>query len=521
VGGDVRGALGLSGPRPSPRLGPATGGVVVGSSRTPRGLSIASHSPQITPRNQNPPASPTRRPSPRASPRGLTSPRHGASERATFVSPRVPSPRTTPRGSLVPSPRKPLEALPATLTLQQHQKMESMLNRIDTLEGMVTRTLAENRRLQAQVTSAKRASSNRDVCEIGEDDKAMGPAAAVVQQIAAAPGEHALPAAARAPRAMVWFCDEPTKAAATQGDGSISAVLEAPKDERLAPACAHDVDSGIEAEEGDAGVREGAEAAADTGLDGVRRSHSLCHSAWEVDPAEVKRTRCIGRGACGTVWEGLWRRARVAIKDLDAPVGAAAVGDGKEDAMDHDKEMLASFRGEVAQLSSLRHPHILTFYGAVSRGDKLSMLVELMERDVRSYLRGNGREAALSARLRIGLGALSGVRYLHAQAPKVVHRDIKPENLLLSLGDSVVKICDLGLARHKQGAFLQTRHHGGTLSYVAPEVHRGCDIDEGCDVYAMAIVLWELTTLAVPFEDKPPQSIPGVAPEKTVLLPWT
>jgi serine/threonine protein kinase len=38
---------------------------------------------------------------------------------------------------------------------------------------------------------------------------------------------------------------------------------------------------------------------------------------------------------------------------------------------------------------------------------------------------------------------------------------------------------------------------GGTLSYVAPEVHRGADIDEKCDVYALAIVLWELVTLQV------------------------
>jgi hypothetical protein len=29
---------------------------------------------------------------------------------------------------------------------------------------------------------------------------------------------------------------------------------------------------------------------------------------WEVHPDDVKRIRCIGRGACGTVWEGEWRR---------------------------------------------------------------------------------------------------------------------------------------------------------------------------------------------------------------------
>eukprot|EP00293_Proteomonas_sulcata_P011865 CAMPEP_0184317090 /NCGR_PEP_ID=MMETSP1049-20130417/94470_1 /TAXON_ID=77928 /ORGANISM="Proteomonas sulcata, Strain CCMP704" /LENGTH=134 /DNA_ID=CAMNT_0026636337 /DNA_START=84 /DNA_END=489 /DNA_ORIENTATION=+ len=51
---------------------------------------------------------------------------------------------------------------------------------------------------------------------------------------------------------------------------------------------------------------------------------------------------------------------------------------------------------------------------------------------------------------------------------------------------------------------------GGTLLYVAPEVHRGQAFDEGCDVYAFAIVLWELVTLGRPFDDKPEQAIPGI-----------
>jgi serine/threonine protein kinase len=138
------------------------------------------------------------------------------------------------------------------------------------------------------------------------------------------------------------------------------------------------------------------------------------------------------------------------------------------------------------------------------------MVLELMERDMRSFLRTDARMASLQSRVSLGLGALSGILYLHSQVPPVVHRDIKPENLLLSHGDSRVKVCDLGLARNKHGVFLQTVHQGGTLSYVAPEVHRGSDVDERCDMYALAVVLWELVTLGVPFADKPPQSIPGI-----------
>jgi hypothetical protein len=44
---------------------------------------------------------------------------------------------------------------------------------------------------------------------------------------------------------------------------------------------------------------------------------------WELDPKSLKRHRCIGRGSCGSVWEGTWLRAKVAIKELDVTVSCA------------------------------------------------------------------------------------------------------------------------------------------------------------------------------------------------------
>jgi len=458
IGGEIRGALGLTGPRPSPRL---TGGGL-GSSRTPRGLSITSHSPQITPRNQHQqPGSPTRRP---ASPRGLTSPR--VSERGTLFSPRVPSPRTTPRGSLVPSPRKPMEAMPATLTLQQHQKMESMLNRIDTLEAMVTRTLSENRRLQTELVSFKRATTNSDVCEVGEEDCAAG-AGVSSQDVLALDHESAQPRSPpvlilgtrRVKPASVTVAIDTEQASATaRANRAIKFRDEEDNGKRQRPVNFLDIfteGSHAHVHTADAGTKTGAALGAAERVTGVvketigtgeasrssQRAFKLS-DIWEVNPADLTRTRCIGRGACGTVWEGNWRRSNVAIKDLDTPAGVESGEEREEDGlMDHDREMLAAFRGEVAQLSCLRHPNILAFYGAVSQGDKLCMIVELMDRDVRGFLKTDASRVSLEARVRIGVGAMSGVLYLHSQLPQVVHRDIKPENLLLSHGDTVVKVC--------------------------------------------------------------------------------
>jgi len=428
-----------------------------------------------------------------------------------------------------------MEAMPATLTLQQHQKMESMLNRIDTLEAMVTRTLSENRRLQTELVSFKRATTNSDVCEVGEEDCAAG-AGVSSQDVLALDHESAQPRSPpvlilgtrRVKPASVTVAIDTEQASATaRANRAIKFRDEEDNGKRQRPVNFLDIfteGSHAHVHTADAGTKTAAALGAAERVTGVvketigtgeasrssQRAFKLS-DIWEVNPADLTRTRCIGRGACGTVWEGNWRRSNVAIKDLDTPAGVESGEEREEDGlMDHDREMLAAFRGEVAQLSCLRHPNILAFYGAVSQGDKLCMIVELMDRDVRGFLKTDASRVSLEARVRIGVGAMSGVLYLHSQLPQVVHRDIKPENLLLSHGDTVVKVCDLGLARNKHGAFLQTVHQGGTLSYVAPEVHKGSDIDEGCDMYAMAIVLWELVTLGVPYSDKPPQSIPGI-----------
>jgi hypothetical protein len=395
-GADSRGPLGLGGPRPSPRL--AGGGL--GGGKTPRSLSIAGQSPQITPRNQNPPSSPPRR---AASPRG-TSPR--MSERTAFMSPRLPSPKTTPRGSLSimssSSPRKPLEALPATLTLQQHQKMESMLNRIETLEAMVTRTLAENRRLESQLVSSRRANANGDACEGGGRDDAAAIAEGDTLARAAMESDGKPPLSPTTPRvpARHTTCEsEPgNSTAATRAsrgikvrDNSSGAKCERPS-ESVEPgepganvalrASGHDSNAVAAASEPyppadhsqtfatNAAGRD-ADAPGQSGP-AVDRNPFRLSDVWEVNPEEVSRTRCIGRGACGTVWEGEWRRAKVAIKDLDRAPGAQRAGQAAGAVlMDHDREMLAAFRGEVAQLACLRHPNVLAFFGAVSRGDKV------------------------------------------------------------------------------------------------------------------------------------------------------
>ena len=88
------------------------------------------------------------------------------------------------------------------------------------------------------------------------------------------------------------------------------------------------------------------------------------------------------------------------------------------------------------------------------------MNAELMEGDMRGYLRKGALTDPLSKRLNILRDASCGIRYLHSE--NLVHRDIKPENfLLMHLSTStIVKLCDFGLSRIKDATHVNTTRAG-------------------------------------------------------------
>lgn len=172
--------------------------------------------------------------------------------------------------------------------------------------------------------------------------------------------------------------------------------------------------------------------------------------------------------------------------------------------------MVADNKREVDQLKHLRHPNILSFYGTMIEGDTLAIVTELMDGDMRSYLKSRALVDPLSKRIGILRGAACGIRYLHHQ--RLVHRDIKPENFLLTHMPAItsVKLCDFGLSRIKESTHVNTLRMGGTTVYIAPEVHRGEQFDERSDVYSFSIVMWEMITKQTPYADKPIASLPGI-----------
>jgi serine/threonine protein kinase len=195
----------------------------------------------------------------------------------------------------------------------------------------------------------------------------------------------------------------------------------------------------------------------------------------------------IGAGGSGEVYE---------VKDSDASRHAAKV----LDAAKTSSARLKRFRNEIFFCSKNVHPNILLVQGSGVASDGSSFYVmPLYPNTLRDLItRGIAPEAVLGYFGQV----LDGIEAAHLLG--VWHRDFKPENVLhSSSGDSLV-VADFGIAHFEEEELLtavETRNNErlANFLYSAPEQRvRGQSVDSKADVYAVALVLNEMFTGAVP-----------------------
>ena len=93
-----------------------------------------------------------------------------------------------------------------------------------------------------------------------------------------------------------------------------------------------------------------------------------------------------------------------------------------------------------------------------------------------------------------GLHAAHELRGKNGQLLGLVHRDVTPHNLFVTY-DGYTKVVDFGIAKVAD-RLSQTKAGTlkGKLAYMSPEQVRGAEVDRTTDVFALGVVLWELTT---------------------------
>src|SRR5579872_2156061 len=108
------------------------------------------------------------------------------------------------------------------------------------------------------------------------------------------------------------------------------------------------------------------------------------------------------------------------------------------------------------------------------------------------------------------LGARLARALDYAHRHGVLHRDIKPANVLVT-ADGAPKLADFNIGfSSKLAGVTPAAYFGGTVSYMPPEQLEACNpsherdpgsLDGRSDLYALAVVMWELLTGARPFTD--------------------
>ena len=197
--------------------------------------------------------------------------------------------------------------------------------------------------------------------------------------------------------------------------------------------------------------------------------------------------RLLARGGMAEVWEAndevLTRP--VAVKILLPHLAA-------------DDAFLVRFRREAVAAARLSHPHIVAIYDTCSDCGVEAIVMELVRGStLRTLLDDKG---ALGARRAVDIAVQVADALEAAHRQGLVHRDVKPGNILLS-DDARVLVADFGIAKAAEGSadLTEVGQVVGTAKYLSPEQVEGGVVDGRSDVYALAVVLYEMVCGRPPF----------------------
>ncbi|PCC68584.1 Serine/threonine protein kinase [Nannocystis exedens] len=241
-------------------------------------------------------------------------------------------------------------------------------------------------------------------------------------------------------------------------------------------------------------------------------------SPGDVVAERYRVVRALGRGSFGHTYLAVDTTAgdrEVALKQMRV--------EGE-----HGWKAFELFEREAAVLRSLRHhgiPEIFEHLRVTADGVVLAYLV--ME-----YVAGTSLEQRIEERagldppalLRLALGLLDILEYLHARVPPVLHRDIKPANVIVR-PDGAPALVDFGAVR----TVFRTATEGGstvvgTVGYMPYEQYMG-QASPASDLYALGATLLHVITGRGPTEFasrdgviEVPTDLPGGAVLRGVLV---
>ncbi|KAE9599279.1 hypothetical protein Lal_00044022 [Lupinus albus] len=215
---------------------------------------------------------------------------------------------------------------------------------------------------------------------------------------------------------------------------------------------------------------------------------------WTADLSKLFLGLRFAHGAHSRLYHGVYKEEPVAVKIIRVPD-------------DDENGTLAArlenqFIREVTLLSRLHHPNVIKFVAACRKPPVYFIITEYLEEgSLRAYLHKLEHKTVSTQKLiSFALDIARGMEYIHSQG--VIHRDLKPENVLVD-EDFHLKIADFGIACEEAVCDLMA-DDPGTYRWMAPEMIKRKSYGKKVDVYSFGLMLCEMVTGTIPYEDMTP-----------------
>ncbi|ESW97804.1 Negative regulator of the PHO system [Ogataea parapolymorpha DL-1] len=214
--------------------------------------------------------------------------------------------------------------------------------------------------------------------------------------------------------------------------------------------------------------------------------------------SQFQQLEKLGEGTYATVFKGRNRALGtfVALKEIN---------------LDSEEGTPSTAIREISIMKELRHENIITLYDVIHTENKLTLVFEYLDKDLKKYMDTNGynKSGALEPHVvkSFMFQLLRGIMFCHDN--RVLHRDLKPQNLLIS-SKGELKLGDFGLARAYGIPVNTFSNEVVTLWYRAP------DVLLGSRSYSTSIDMWSAgCIMAEMFTGKP--LFPGSSNEDQLL----